>query len=1670
MQPSPDVLSSIAQLYEHGRYWQAWELAQRCAPLARWQGSRAAALAGRLASQLGDERLGQVIRRRSCRAHPGDLQAAGDWLYILLEREGPLAAWEALRTQVDDPAQAADVRADWRVAGAGVYHRLRDFARAAECLDRAAELAPGDAWIVVGRAYHAAACDRPGQALDLLAAALAINPDLRPALQSRAHHLHQAGRDDEALSGLTVAAQRLEVAALWSQLAVIHETLDHPVEALACLDRYEQLSPLRRKDTHDWLAARRCDLHAACGDRTAAIAAGSGCAHPFIKDLVANLAAAPADARRVELAVPYVRQDHNTCAPATLAALARFWGTDADHQAVAEAICYDGTPDWRERAWAEDAGFATVEFTVTWDSAVALLDRGVPFTLTTTRPDSAHLQAVVGYDAARGTLLIRDPGSRYRSEAMAKGLLASQRAHGPRGMALVPRAQTDRLTGLELPERDLRDLLNRLRGALGRHDRTAAAAAATALAQAAPVHALSCQARRNLAWYDADPAAAARASADWLALHPELPIPALAAVNDLRGGEHRAERLRRLETLAALPSPPAECLRRLAEELRADHREHARAERLLRRAIAQGSEGPAWADLADLRWRAGSRDQAVDLYRIASCLNAAWESYAQAYHRCAHWQRRGDEALAHLRQRVAAAGARSSEPALTLCGVFDRFDRTAEAQAVLAAALALRPEDGDLLLAAARYRLAWSDETGAAAALAAAAGRAHRSDWLRAAAAAARRAGDTATALAHWQEVLEREAMNVDAQRAVASLLSQRSGRPAALAHLAEVAARFPHHVALAELRYDWLRDSDQAAAVLRGILDAHPDNAWAWRELAWSHLRAGRLAEAASAAEPSWRLDGPCVVNHNLRGDLALAGGDRDGARREWRAALTIDADSTWALDQLIAAGVDAGERRADLAWYQGQLESQVLEGTALEAFRRHAAHLLDADAMLAVLRAAHAARPDLWQSWSQLGAALMQRDLTAEAKQLATSACERFPLLPRVWIDLANACAATGDGGGRRQALERAGVLSPGWSEAATRLAECQRDAGDRAGAIATLERAIGRDPLEAHNHGWLAELLLAGSAADQRQRAGDHLERALRIDRGYGWAWDTLARHDHARALALAHELTAANPGDAEAWIDLANLLADDARAEALAALDRALVLAPRYVNAHDLRARLLAESGDQAGALAATRPAAWGEAPPARLRRRAAWVRHRGGDGAAARAELRRLLADDPNDQQAWSQLSDWCLAAGGDELAEAETAAVHLTRLAPRVPQSWGYLGDARRARGDRAGAKEALARALALDPDYRFAGNVLFDLHCRDRELDAAEAVLGTMAERSPGGWMRKQRVDLAVLRRSCDAAVSALAALCAEADPPGDAIDQAITAMTKAGWGGEASRVVDEAIEREQPPAGLCWAWGASWALTTPAARVWPRLAALVRREGLAADALLGGIASGLCERPDAGRVGALVAAHGPELRADRPCWGMVGEAWMLVGRPTQALAWLDRGRGREPLASRELFTLSLAARGVGDDVDAHTWAAQAQSLAPVRATRRLRCWLAFDAALHALGAAPAPSMPGDVAAHRARIDQGELWTGDRLVLGLAETLAACAAAGGGFWAACRAAHAIQGHIAHCNAEVDVACNVYLRRAVLRAAGALARRAPVVLHVWSWWLRADFAVRPWTS
>ncbi len=773
---------------------------------------------------------------------------------------------------------------------------------------------------------------------------------------------------------------------------------------------------------------------------------------------------------------------------------------------VAEQICYDGTPAHSERAWAVQNGWIAREFTVTWESAAALLDRGMPFTFTTVAPGTAHLQAVIGYDSRRGTLLTRDPSQRLFGEALGEELLESLRSTGPRGMAMAPAERAELLAGIELPDADLFDRYYDLQQALERHERSAAQAAYDALLELAPNHRLTINGRLALSRYDADMVTSLECIEALLEQFPDDGNLLLGRLFYLRELGQREERLALLQRLCESDKTDPLFWRNYAEELSYDARRHAEAERLARRAFRYRPDGRSLTVLANIAWDAMRREEALELYRFAACLDERDEDIASSYFVASRHFRRFDETLRFLRDRFERFGGKSNWPARTLYRALHQLGRSRDAIATIEKALKRRPDDGDLQLFAAECFAQYGLTSRAEAMLKAARKNSHANQWRRTAALLASNRGDTAEALEHWRAVLELEPLASDANDSVAQLLADTAGEDQAKQFLRDAVGRFPNHYSLRVLYIEWLRREDpaEAEAAVREMLTLHSSDPWARRELALLLLRQGKLDEAAAECETAAALDPTHPAVFMIRARLSQKRGRAEEAKEHYRAAIRTSVDYEQAIAGLIEVCDTKAERKQELRFIQRELERQVILGDALATYRDYAAETLKPAELLRSLQECLKERPDLWSAWSVLIRQLVYMDRLEDAAKISRRATDRFPLIPSLWLDVAAARRAAGDSPGEIQAIGRALRISPSWSSAARMLSEAYERQGDYAKSHDTLRQAVARDPGNAQNHGCLADALWH---LERKEEALAEIRLAARLESRYDWAWDRL-----------------------------------------------------------------------------------------------------------------------------------------------------------------------------------------------------------------------------------------------------------------------------------------------------------------------------------------------------------------------------------------------------------------------------------------------------------------------------------------------------------------------------------------------------------------------------------
>jgi len=1440
----PDQFQRMQDMRERGDAMAAWELAKAAGPLKHWTGTRERILASWLANARGAPNLSQTIHSLAWRADRKDSEACACRAHGILHRYGPLAAWTFLERTRDAVAHKPEADAYLFSLRALVASYFRDFETANAWMQRAESLNADKPWVVLSRAYLLEHEDRYEEALAAAKKCRELAPNYRNGFHGVAHCLRLLNRNEEAEAELIQGVNQVSHASLVSDLAQVQIDLRKFDAASVTLDRFVSMSPLMEKSVDDSVRALRLLIACKRRDLEPARKLAKSFNDDYHKQLNARLESSTSEFRQRHLKVQFVRQHHMTCVPATLSALSAFWAKRCEHLELAEAICYDGTPSHSERKWAVDNGWVTREFTVTWDAAVSLLDRGVPFTLTTTEATSSHLQAVVGYDELRGSFIIRDPFRYAEFEFLVEQLLKRYCSTGPRGMVIVPKERAELLEGLNLPDADAYDLFNDFLSALQLHDRKSAEAALSVLDARFAGHRLALSAHRTLASYDANTPALLSALERLLELFPDDAGLLLSKINCLRELGRRAERLELLEDATAKPACEPVFFAVHSNELRVDAQEIERATQLCRRALRrQPMDASHLASWADLLWDRRRFPEALEYFRFAACLEDKKENFSRSFFLASRHLHQTERALAVLSRRFERFGKRSFLPAVTFAESLDQLERTPEAFSILDRSVAMRPDDGDLMLFVAEFnaRHARSDES--AHYLERARGTSRRANWLRTSARLADLRNDRAAALVQWRELEISEPTSIEVHRQIALLRAESEGRPAAIEHLEKACAAFPHNFALGQLRVEWLRDEgakdwERAARSLLGI---NPSDAWSQRELALALSQQSRWDEAFTAADEAVSLEPGNTTSFSVRGAVRRNAGRVEDAVEDLRQAIRLSVDNGLAVNSLLSLLPTIEEKQEALRFIQRELERQVVFGEGLLAFRESGRGIFSREEMRVCLQAALDARPDLWQAWSAMTNQSIELDDLLTADALSKEAVERFPLLARLWLDRAQVCRANADTAGERQALEQASALAPDWALASRLLASMIARGGDFERALQILERACSRNPLDADNHAEHARVLWS---LQRRDDAIHELKTAIELNPGYEWHWGLLGEWGTATrrpdlALQMARELVSRRGGDARSWIILARMMhGREPIRNVLATLDTALERNPRSVWALDTRAEFAARGGLKQEALDTCNTAVWEGRPPMELRGRAAWIHAHFGQMDTAIAQMQALLKDSPDYHNGWKILADWFWSAGKED--DALKATERMANLLPFDPVPHGYRAAVKLRRNDREGALPNLRKALELDPGYEYAANNLFDILLDKRDYDGAEKILALIRKHQSKDNALAREIKLQSVRSSTSTgtsqatvslrpkdlppplpegaprldgerlknALSSFRALAVSTDADGQALEHAYATLLGSGLTIELDNVLYEMIDHydANPQIGVLW------------------------------------------------------------------------------------------------------------------------------------------------------------------------------------------------------------------------------------------------------------------------
>ncbi len=1190
--PAVDIASgdiaAIKELYQQGRYRAAFDRGREFGPLRGWAGPAARLIAGRLAMQLGAPRLGRQLHILAYRESPAYPEAVYYHARYRLEHFGPFAGWYFQRNHTDWGEASPELRADWLALQAFTAARLRDFDRAEKFLGQSEAMAPIRPWHFVERASVLEFQEKLDDALVSARQSLELQPWFRPGVQAVGHLLIRKGRTEEACAFLTEAADHLESGLVLAQLAAVQLDLGRVADARRSVERYAELSPLLEPELRDWLAARRSDIAYLSGEMPEAEAQArlvKDDDETFYPDFAERLKLqAPTEPTRVILPVDL---SYDRTPPTVPQMLGRFWKQPLDLPAGESTGPLDGIPDSAERRRFESAGWHTREFTLTAEVVNELIGREILFQVTLVETGFGQTRLVIGADDTRGSLFFAETLERKPVEAPLIAMFKRFRPTGPRCLVAVPRSEAEKLDGIDFPDADVLDALHAMQSDLAAKDYPAAKAHLDGLLAEFPDRPWTKIAQ--LAWAKATqhPVLLLEAAERLLLDFPYDATFSMVKANALRELGLLAERTAFLRVAGGRAEADPVLIQSLAQVLLADPREQNEAERLLRLSLKVRPHAAAGYFLLGAQWWEQQRfAEAVELNRFACCLDDREEQFADVYLRVARATGQISEAVRLLQRRAtraevpSAAAVRSLHAALVERGE-PEFARTALDKAIekletLDPAIESGADEPAPKVTLSELRIfraeQWMNHGKFAEAeleLAEARLSAPKKLWLKSSARLNRTKPNYRAALVDLRDHDNHDPLNPEVHRLIVGLLADTEGKAAAKRYLAERARRFPHYHPLLKLRAEWLTgESDETAKdAIDDLLEACPRDAWAHRQLALFHGERREIEPALAAARKAAEFEPEHPSQYAVLANVTRRADRGDEACEIFRQGLAKNIDHELAIVELVQTARGTKEKKAALRFIADQLHVQPTNGDGLLAYRDQMLPLIEdpeeQERFFAELEEFLEERPDLWQAWSIVIQQLIMMHREPEATALAKEATAHFPLLSRLWMDLAEACGRADATEDRIEALRQAVRGTPGWTPPAKDLADALTEAGERDEALAVLETNLAKASLDPLAHGFLAEQLWESDRGEEALAAA---ERAVRHEPGYDWAWGAVANWGERverpdAALNLARDLAQDRAGDPRVFLKLARFLNKyDQTPEALEVLDRAAALEP------------------------------------------------------------------------------------------------------------------------------------------------------------------------------------------------------------------------------------------------------------------------------------------------------------------------------------------------------------------------------------------------------------------------------------------------------------------------------------------------------------------------------
>ncbi|MGJ8640705.1 MAG: tetratricopeptide repeat protein [Opitutaceae bacterium] len=1334
------------------KYLEAYDLFKDHGDLRHWEDPLTTIEAAKTLRALGAPRYADSIILRKYRAHRKTAELALAATQSHINRRGFWAGWKLLQSISIDSVEDPKTLLNYHTQRARLLIKLRDYEDAQVELSNAEAHGLSRKQKLLIQAEIAQANDEPIKAREFLEVAQAIDPDSPTAAIRLAEICYQERKLNDAIALYAkVDAQCEDRTISYRHIRLLIENDDY-TKAEERLPRLHTLSPLAEKRVLANFAGLESEIYFYQGKHAKAVSSAKKSYQAYYKIWSENVEKAAPNAGRRILDVPFIKQEHLTCVPASIAAVTEYLGSPIDQTEIARELTYNGTRDSTERAWLERRGWTVREFSLTWDIARQLIDRDLPFTLTTRDLYASHMQAVMGYDAVQGIYYIREPGSPEKIEWLAKESHQRYQTNGLSCMLLIPPGEIDRACDIQLPEEQSYNEFFQFHQALLEHDTSKAQTYLAKLRATVESPRLQTLAQLQLAVYNEDTEARLASINAILELYPDDPYYIHQKAICLRnlGQEESCRDLLRATIQKAPKNSPApyQLHLLLAERLVPDFRHRGEIRRLLRHVqIVTSYNSHGYWILAQLYTNLEDHDYGQQAARFAATLSYYDEYYAEVYFQKARRNGQHEAGLNYLQLRTEKLGQKSGISWTTYAQALEDLCLHHKAFEVIESGLRKNPEDEDLLTKAIEtfYKNGLSERANEL--LDQSRTVLKETIWLEQKAQIDASEGDLETALQGWQRILENNRTNSKAIQRIGHLTECLHGSEAKRSFFKQQSQQQPLNYATYVDYLVTLREFPQKhSTALKIALEHYPDRPWLLRESAICAKKIGDYPAAITFIRSAQAIEPHLAINFEFHAEIAKEDGNLADATKYYRKALTIDIDRSSSIEGLLDCCHSLSERIEVSQFVVEQIREQVNFGEGIRSFGKELHRLLPLNETLETTEELLRIRPDLWQVWYISIELYLQIDQPQKALELSAQAIERFPYVGEIYYQSHLCYEQLHQPDEALCALKTTIERNPHYSYAIRTYAEKLWQLQQKPEAYEILKREIRKHPLDDANYGMIASLY---SRDGDFANAEINLKHALQLCPAYRWARDELlriaqrsARPEH--IIDWARELVAKKNDDENAQICLVEFLnAIKGSEEALAACQQA-----RQTTAHydliDWEAFLLAKLGRFDEAIASTEVSGLTYSQKMTLSIRRAHIEKERGNIKKAIELYRAHGQQDHNDFRAWSAVAS--LYQKEAHYHEAALAAKEMIRINPLNPTGYWHLAYSQRHRGEFESARSYLRTNLqhAIDDEDNI--NLLIDscenqAHYEDclrfledeiiRQVNRGSAIL-IFAERAP--------------------------------------------------------------------------------------------------------------------------------------------------------------------------------------------------------------------------------------------------------------------------------------------------------------------------------------------------